>query len=162
MTQKKRPPKKPSTTVAKKTQKPNVQKIAETLETEFNKTMKLVPLPDGSIVYKEYIVKENKQGRWDILKKNALGNQGEFNLKSCALVAAKALSTVHMDQYNEIKMLDSRYWTSYNTTLHCKNVMPKIKDFDHYLIMLNKLEHNEWLAENCKSEISKRFQWSFV
>jgi len=162
MTQKKRQPKKLFKSVARPAQKPNVQKIAETLETEFNNTMKLVPLPDGSIVYKDYVVKENKHGRWAILKKNTLGNQGEFNLKSCALIAAKALSTVHLAQYNEIKMLDSRYWSSYNTTQFCRIAMPKIKDFDHYLIMLNKLEHNEWLAENCKAEISKRFQWSFV
>jgi hypothetical protein len=162
MTQKKRPFKKHNKPVVKPAQKPNVQKIAETFEADFNKTMQLVPLPDGSIVYKDYVVKENKQGRWVVTRKTAIGVQGEFNLRSSALIAAKSLHRVQLDQYNEIKMLDTRYWNSYNTIQVCRKIIPGIKDFDHYMIMLNKLEHNTWLADNCKAEISKRFRWSFV
>jgi hypothetical protein len=142
MTQKKRQFKKPNKPVAKPAHKPNVQKIAESFEADFNKTMQLVPLPDGSIVYKDYVVKENKQGRWVITRKTAIGIQGEFNLKSCALIGAKSLSRVQLDAYNEIKMLDTRYTNSYNRVQVCRKIIAGIKDFDHYMIMLNKLEHN--------------------
>jgi len=141
---------------------PNVEKLAETFEIDFKKIVPLIPLPDGSVVYKDYIAKQNKDGRWVLHKKNTLGTQGEFNLKTCALIAAKALTMVHIEKYNEIKMLDNRYWANHYTVQVCKKHLPNIKDFDHYMIMLNKYEHSMWLEEHCKEEISKMFRWSFV
>lgn len=142
--------------------KPNVDKLAETFEIDFKKIVPIIPLPDGSVVYKDFVTKQTKDGRWVLLRKNTLGTHGEFNLKTSALIAAKALSLVHIDKYNEIKMLDSRYWANHYTVQVCKKHLPNIKDLDHYMIMLNKYEHSLWLEEHCKEEISKMFRWSFV
>jgi len=158
MTLKKRQSKKQTKSAAK----PNVQKIAETFEAEFNKTMKLVPLPDGSVAYKNFIVKENKKGIWQILSKTTLDPHGEFNLKSCALIGAKALDRLDFNGFNEVKQLDNKYWSNYTTVQVCQHHIKKIKEFDRYMIMLNKLEHSTWLADIYKEEISKRFHWSFV
>lgn len=140
----------------------SVDKLAESFDIDFKKILPLIPLPDGSVVYKNYQIKENKRGRWVIYSTHALDPHGEFNLKSCALIAAKALSRVQLEKYNEIKMLDTKYWSNYYTTQVCQHHIKKIKDFEHYLIMLNKLEHSSWIADNTKSEISSIFRSSFV
>jgi len=137
-------------------------KLAETLDVNFKKIMPLIPLPDGSIAYKDFIIKENKAGRWVIFRKSSPDPQGEFNLKSSALVGAKALSNTRLHDFNEIKHLDSQYWSSQFTAQVCKYNMPKTKDYQRYLILMDKYEHNEWVAQNCKDQISKKFRWSFA
>jgi MoaA/NifB/PqqE/SkfB family radical SAM enzyme len=139
-----------------------INKLAETLDINFKKIMPLIPLPDGSIAYKDFIVKENAAGRWVLYRKTSWDAQGEFNLKSSALIAAKALSSIRLQDYNEIKNLDSQYWSNFFTVQVCKYNMPKTTDYNRYLILLDKLEHSEWIAENCKDQISKKFRWSFA
>jgi hypothetical protein len=140
----------------------DIGKLAEALDVNFKKIMPLIPLPDGSIAYKDFIVKENKAGRWVVYRKTSWDPQGEFNLKSSALVGAKALSNIRIHDFNEIKNLDTQYWSNYFTAQVCKYNMPKTKDYSRYLILLDKLEHSEWIAENCKEQISKKFRWSFA
>lgn len=139
-----------------------IAKLAETLDINFKKIMPLIPLPDGSIAYKDYVVKENKSGRYVLYKKSSQDVQGEFNLKSSALVGAKALSKLNLHEYNEIRYLDNQYWSNFFTAQVCKHNMPKTKDYQRYLILMDKLEHSEWTAQNCKEQISKKFRWSFA
>lgn len=159
MTQKRRPfkPK------AKPAPKPNVDKLSQSFDIDFQKILPLIPLPDGSVVYKNYIVKEASNGYWNIYsKRTGSDSHGQFNLKSCALMAAKALTQMQIDKFNSIKMLDTKYWANYQTTVVCKHHIKSAKDFERYLILLNKLEHSTWQADNCKEQISKMFRWSFV
>jgi len=142
--------------------KPNITKLADVLDIEFKKIVPLIPLPDGSVVYKNYIVKQDKQGNWLIHTKGSPTVHGQFNLKTCALIAAKALTYMQLQRYNEIKDLDNKYWSNvYRTSVYEHNIK-SAKDLDRYLILLNKLEDSRWKAGHYKEEISKLFRWSFV
>jgi len=140
-----------------------IKALAATLDVEFKNIIPLVPLPNGAVAYKEYIVKQTRTGSWGIFTKNTGPDcHGEFNLKSCALIAAKALSLVHLEKFNEVKLLDNRYWSNhYRSTVYEYNIK-RTKDYERYLILLNKLEDSKWKAQNYKEEISKLFHWSFV
>jgi len=141
----------------------DLKRLAESLDIEFKKTLSLIPLPDGSIAYKEYVVKQNATGNWCIYKKTTGADvHGTFNLKTCALIAAKALYFTHLDKYNEIRQLDSKYWSNYTSTSVYKYNMQSTKDYERYLILLNKLEDSTWKASHYKDEISRMFRWSFV
>ena len=41
--------------------KPNIAKLADVLDIEFKKIVPLIPLPDGSVVYKDYMYKKKKR-----------------------------------------------------------------------------------------------------
>jgi len=141
----------------------DVKKLADVLDIEFKKIVPLIPLPDGSVAYKDYVVKKNKAGAWCIYSKHTTNySHGEFNLQTCALVAAKALSQLQLQRYNEIKSLDNKYWSNfYRTSVYQYNIK-LAKDTDRYLILLNKLEDSTWKANHYKEEISKLFRWAFV
>jgi hypothetical protein len=147
----------------KTTSQANITKLADVLDIEFKKIVPLIPLPDGSVAYKDYIVRQDKQGTWCIYNKRT-GNDvhGQFNLRTCALIAAKALGLVQLDKYNEIKSLDNKYWSNhYRSTVYTHNIK-QTKEYERYLILLNKLEDSTWKANQYKEEISKLFRWSFV
>ena len=77
-------------------------------------------------------------------------------------MAAKAYNNTQLEKYFEIKRLDNRYWASYCDTLVYKKNIKTAKDFERYLILLNKLEHSNALSMHFKEEISRMFRWSFV
>ena len=77
-------------------------------------------------------------------------------------MAAKAYDAVQIEKYFEIKRLDNRYWANYCDTLIYKRNIKTAKEFERYLILLNKLEQSNALAEHYKDEISRMFKWSFV
>ena len=141
----------------------DLKRLAESMDIEFTKNLPLLPLPDGSVAYKDYIVKENKFGNW-VIHKRTTGNDvhGIFNLKTCALIAAKALAGTRLEKYNEIKQLDNKYWSSYYRSTVYRNNIKTAKDYDRYLILLNKLEDSTWKADHYKGEITRVFRWTFV
>lgn len=140
-----------------------IKVLAETLNIEFKNIVTLIPLPNGSVAYKDYVIKESPLGLWGIYHK-AAGQEchGEFNLKTCALIAAKAYDQVHLEKFNMIKMLDSRYWSNHYSIIVYQHNIKSAKDYERYLILLNKLEESTWKASYFKEEISKLFRWSFV
>ena len=77
-------------------------------------------------------------------------------------MAAKAYSKTQLEKYFEVKRLDNRYWASYCDTQIYSHNIKTAKDFDRYLILLNKLEDSTWKASHYKDEISKLFRWAFV
>jgi hypothetical protein len=77
-------------------------------------------------------------------------------------MAAKAYSSVNLDKFYEIKRADNLYWANYcDLQVYRKNIKTA-KEFERYLILLNKLEHTEFLTEHYKEKISMMFKWSFV
>ena len=141
----------------------DVKKLADVLDIEFKKIVPLIPLPDGSVSYKDYIVKKNKLGAWCIYSKHSSNySHGEFNLQTCALVGAKALSQMRLADFNDIKSLDNKYWNNYYRSSVYQHNIKTAKDYDRYLILLNKLEDSTWKANHYKEEISKLFRWAFV
>lgn len=150
----KKPNKKPKTKV--------VKELASDFESELKNTMPVSVRSDGSLVYKDYFIKNKKNGNWGIYSLKTRDPIDEFFLKSCALMAAKAYNSTDMEKFLEIKRVDSAYWANYCDSLVFRNNIKKVASFERYLILLNRLEHSEAQADRFKEEISRMFKWTFV
>ncbi len=77
-------------------------------------------------------------------------------------MAAKAYNSTQMAKFFEIKQIDSKYWASYSDTMIYKKNMKTAKEYERYLILLNKLEHSTELSNHFKEKISQMFKWTFA
>lgn len=139
-----------------------VKSLALHFEAEVNQNLPVTVRPDGSIVYKDYFIKTKKNGNWAVYDLKTRDEIQEFFLKTCALMAAKAYNHTQMERFIEIKRLDNQYWANYCDSMVFRNNLKKTKEFERYLILLNRMEHSEAQAANFKEEISRMFKWSFV
>lgn len=149
----------------KKQNKPK-QKVLKELAGHFEDDLKTsLPIaiqPDGSMVYKEYVIKLNANKNWGLYDRRNGASIEEYYLKTCALMAAKAYSGIKMEKFFEIKRLDNRYWANYCDTLIFKRNLKTVKEFERYCILLTRLETSEEQTKHFKEEISRMFKWSFV
>lgn len=139
-----------------------VKELADAFSDELNNKMPLAIQPDGSVVYKTFIVKKTPTGNWGL---HHFGNKDmvdEFYLKTCAIMAAKAYYNVRLEKFFEIKRLDNKYWANYSDSLVYRKNIKSAKDFEKYVILLNRLEYSEEQTEIYKTQISSMFKWSFV
>jgi hypothetical protein len=139
-----------------------IKELAKELSSELEQKLPLTVLPDGGIVYKQYLVKQTKDGNWAMYDYKSHTLIEQYFLKTCALMAAKAYNNIQLDKFHEIKRLDNCYWANYSDTQIFKQNIKLAKDFGRYLILLNKLEESEFKETHYKEEISKMFKWSFV
>jgi hypothetical protein len=150
----------------KKTQKLNSNKLEELAEdfgAIYDKKVQITVLPNGAVGYKNFIIKPGRRGAWTIFySNNLLDPVGEYNLKSCALMAAKAYNTVHINKFFEIKDIDTRYNTNYTEYLLFKQHIKVAKDLDRYIILLNKLEEADRKTQFYKDRISTMFRNTFA
>jgi hypothetical protein len=143
--------------------KPNIVKeLAEQFSHELDVKWPVHVMPNGNIVYKDYVIKELKNGNWAVYNRSSKDLIDQFFLKSCALMAAKAYNNTKLEKYFEIKRLDNSYWANYCDHLVFKKNIKTAKDFERYLILLNKLEDSDAKVKYYKEEISRMFKWSFV
>ena len=139
-----------------------VKELAGQFEAELQKTLPISIQPDGSIVYKQFLIKKNQVGNWILYNKNNKYALEEYYLKTCALMAARAYSRTDLNKFFEIKRLDDQYWTNYSDNqVYTKNIK-KAKDFSKYVILLNRMEYSQERAEHFKEQISRMFKWSFA
>jgi hypothetical protein len=136
--------------------------LATHFEEDLKKTLPIVVQPNGIAVYKNYFVKKNKLENWALHSVQSNDFVDQFFLKTCALMAAKALNSTKMAQYAEIKRLDYLYFTNFAESQTYTKNLKGATDFDRYLILLNKLENSTELAEIYKTKISTMFRWTFV
>ena len=139
-----------------------VKELATHFEAELNQKLPVSIRQDGSIVYKDYFIKCKKNGNWAVYDIKTRDEIEEFFLKTCALMAAKAYNHTQMEKFIEIKRLDNQYWANHCDSLVFRANLKKTKEFERYLILLNRMEHSEAQAANFKEEISRMFKWSFV
>ena len=139
-----------------------VKALAVQFEEELNKSLPISVQRDGSIVYKGLFIKVKKNGNWGLYNLSNRDQVGEFFLKTCALMAAKAYDRAQMERFLEIKRVDSLYWANHSDSLVFRNNIKKAVNFDKYVILLNKLEESELQTEHFKEEISRMFKWSFA
>jgi hypothetical protein len=130
------------------------------LTEEFKKNTPLAVLPDKSIVYKKYKIKQNKKGLW------ALGYLGgdaidEFRIKTTALLAAKFYDQTNLKRYNEVKVLDIHYWNNSNDALFFKYRCNNAKDLDRRDLFLWRWEQVDNRAKRYKDEITTMFKANF-
>lgn len=139
-----------------------IKELAKELTSELEQKLPLTVLPNGGIVYKQYLVKQTKEGNWAVYNYKDRNLIEQYFLKTCALMAAKAYNNVQLDRFHDIKRLDNCYWASHCDTQVFKHNIKITKDFNRYLILLNKLEESALKETHYKEEISKMFKWSFV
>lgn len=139
-----------------------VKELAEQFDSEMSKALQVTVLPNGDAVYKSYVIKLTSLGTWGVYRYKGSELLDQYFLKSCALMAAKAHNSTHLDKYFEIKRLDNCYWANYSDNLIYKKNIKTAKELDRYIVLLNKLEDSEHKANHYKEEISRMFKWSFV
>lgn len=135
------------------------KKLESFLEEELKK-IPLVVLPDKSIVYKNYKIRQNKLGFW-VLKHINGDFIDQFRIKTTASLAAKFYDQTNFKRYNEIKLLDSQYWNSSTDATIFKHKYENTKDLDKRDIFMWRWEVTKGRAERYKSEISAIFKSNF-
>ena len=140
--------------------KNNIKELASYFDKDLQATLPVSILPDGGLLYKNFLVKQLKNKNWGVynLENNDLKNQ--YYLKSCALMAAKAFHHLQFNRCSEIKSLDDRYWSCYSDTLFFKNNIAKTTD-DKYEILLSRLEESNFQSELQKYRIYRLFKCTF-
>jgi uncharacterized membrane protein len=142
--------------------KTSIKDLAEQLSHEFDIRLPVNVLPNGDIVYKEYIIKKIVTGNWGVFDLRHRELKDQFYLKTCALMAAKAYNSININKYNEIKQLDSQYWASHTDLQVYKKNIKTAKEFERFVILLNKLEETDIKHQHLRDKISTMFKWSFV
>jgi hypothetical protein len=146
----------------RKLNKQKISELAEQFKEELDRKLPVTVLPDGGIVYKNYVVKKSSTNQWSLYNYKNSELIETFFLKTCALMAAKAYSGTRLERFGEIKRLDSGYWSSYTDKLVFQHNIKTAKEFERYLILLNRLEESQLREQQFKEEISRMFKWSFV
>jgi hypothetical protein len=147
----------------KSNKKQVVKELAEHFQNEFDRKLPITMLPNGGgMIYKDFLVKQSSNGNWGMYNYKNQTLIEQYFLKTCALMAAKAYSTTSLDKFFEIKRLDNNYWSNYCDNQVYRNNIKTAKEFDRYVILLNKLEDSEYKTQHYKEEISRMFKWSFV
>jgi len=143
--------------------KPKLAELAGQFDIEFKKHVQVTLLKNGAVGYKDFVIKQNTNENWCIFHiRNLQDSIGEFKLKTCALLAAKAYSTTSINHFIEIQDLDNRYWASHSDMLVYKRIIKKQVPLDRYIILLNKLEDSEVKERELKRKITSLFHMSFA
>lgn len=140
--------------------KKQAEKLERFLDDEFKSKIPLIVLPDKSLIYKRFKIKQGKLGGWDL--HHISGDKiDHFNLKATAVLAAKHYYCNQFQVYNKIKHLDTGYWTnSIDTTVFKKRYL-EAKTLEKQDIYLSRWELTRLRSENYKNEIASMFKNSF-
>jgi hypothetical protein len=145
----------------------NKRKIAEKLEhfleEEFTKNIPVAVLADKTVVYKNYKIKKTNDGMFSLaFGGRAFETIDKFNLKACALLAAKKHDRCHLAGYNEVVDLDRKYWNNFTDTKYYEARMKTSKDLERYCILSSRLDLSRSRALEYKNKIQGMFKMSFV
>lgn len=144
-----------------KTSNKTIKELAQYFDQELQTKLPVTILPNGDLMYKNYLVKQLSNQNWGVFNILNKDLREQYHLKSCALMAAKAYNHRQLDKCSEIKSLDNSYWANHSNVLVYKNIINKIDD-DQYPIMLTRLEESDFRANRDKHKISKLFKHTFV
>lgn len=143
----------------------NFKRYAQKLETflndEFKKNLPVVQLPNGTLIYNHFRVKKNKSNVWSLQKTNLSSPIEVFNLKVCALLAAKFYEKNNINKLNEVKRLDQLYQHSLNDAIIFKHRFKTSKDAVRRDIALWRWEITNSRAKDTKSKIAYMFRLTF-
>lgn len=140
--------------------KKQAEKLEKYLKEEFSKELPVALMPDGSIVYKNYRIKQTKSKNWNLYRVG--GNLVDtFNLKACALMAAKLYSINQLSSYNEVKGLDNSYQKNALDAAIFKHRYQTASDPVRKDVVLWRWELSNARAENFKLRISQKFKTMF-
>jgi hypothetical protein len=140
--------------------KRQAKQLESFLEDEFKKKIPILVLPDKSLVYKRYKIKQNKNGNWDLSYIDG-DKIAEFRIKTTATLAAKFYDQTNFKRYNEVQQLDTHYWNNNNDAVFFKYRYEHAKDIEKRDIFMWRWEQADHRAKRCKEEISSMFKSNF-
>lgn len=140
--------------------KRQAKQLESFLEDEFKKKIPIAVLPDKSLVYKRYKIKQNKQGLWVM---SLAGGEAidRFRIKTTAALAAKFYDQTNFTRYNEVKILDTQYWNNSNDSVFFKYKYENTKDLDKRDIFMWRWEQAHARSKHYKEKISAMFTANF-
>jgi hypothetical protein len=155
------------TTSHKKKTKPKanpklIKELVTHFEADLAKSLPIAIQSNGDIVYKNYFVRKLPNQNWGMFRLSTHDLIEEFYLRTSALLGARYHNVTNIEGMLKVKRLDNRYWSNYSDSLVFEHNIKRAKDFDRYLVLLDKLEYSRQHAEHYKEEISRMFKWSFV
>lgn len=127
---------------------------------EFSKKPPIALLKNGSIAYKEFILKPTKDGNWELMRANE-STLDVFRLKTSALVAAFFRKRENFKMYFEIRNLDQCYARNkVNAELLKQRSINATDSFNQDLFTARYYEAKR-AAKQAKSKITKQFRTLF-
>ncbi len=130
------------------------------LEDELSRKPPIVLLPNGSIAFSNFIIKKNNQEKWTIRRQGGYVLDF-FNVKACALTAAKFYNSNNFKSYNELKILDNLYSKNNTDALFFKHKYQTTKDTELKDIFVARYIEAKDKATYAKSEIINKFNTLF-
>jgi hypothetical protein len=146
----------------KKQQTKIIKEFAGYFDQELQTTLPISVLPDGSLLYKDFLVKQLDNTYWGVYNILSKDFVNEYFLKSCALIAAKDYNNRHYEKYQSVKLLDSKYAAVTNDATVFKNNIELVTDDEKYHILLTRLEESNALSQYYKQVILRLFRQSFI
>jgi len=145
-----------------KNKEQKARQIEEFVEAELDKALPVTVLQDSSIIYKKYRIKQAKTGRYN-LHFAGLDNRviASFNLKICALIAAKRHDKCQLTQFQEVKDLDSKYWSNFTDAKHYQTRLKIVVDGEKFDILSSRLDLVQDRAREYKKKIIAMFRYAF-
>lgn len=141
----------------------NFNKQAKTLETFLNDDLArigtLLVLKDKSVVYKNYRVKRNKNGEWSINKNGS--TLGVFNIKACAVIAAKLFDNNRIAELAGLRLLDSQIYNSTEDEYFYKQKLKSETDEFKLELFLSRWDLSHARARSFKKKLSTLFNSTF-
>lgn len=130
------------------------------LDKEFSEMFPLTIVNDDMILYKNFKIKLNDAGHWDLYRLNG-DVIHTFKLKSVAIMAAKYYAALKFKQIEEIKVLDFEYWSSSVDVSYYKHRLIGISDNFVKDVMISRLSSASDKKKRMKNEIIKRLNVDF-
>lgn len=140
--------------------KKQARKLESFLDEELRKNVPLVVLEDKTILYKRFKISQNKFNMWNLSHLNG-DLIDTFKLKTSAILAAKHYSTDRFNEYNEIKILDSLYWTNSTDSDIFKQRYYESKDLEKKELYLCRWDLTRARTNHYRKEISSKFSRAF-
>jgi hypothetical protein len=138
------------------------KKLAKIYEEE-KVALPLVPLSNGAVAYKNYVIKQDNKGRWVVYLVNGkhLDFIDSFNLKSSACMAAKHYGNNNIMGAKEVHSIDSGYWYNHIDSEIFKHRFKTAKDPEKRDLFLWRWEITNQRAKFYRGKITTAFTHAF-
>lgn len=139
-----------------------IKEFANYFDQELQTTLPLSVMPDGSLVYKNFLVKQLDNMNWGMYNIDSKDLINQYYLKSSALIASKAYNHRQYEKYYEINDLDKKYAVLSNDKIIFKHNIDLVTDADKYEILLTKLEESTVQFQFYQHLILRLFRQTFI
>jgi hypothetical protein len=137
------------------------ERLERFLEEEFTKKLPILVLPDKSIIYKQFKIKENKHKIWDLRWAKTGDKLDSFYTKTSALLAAKFYLTSNHTRYNEVKHLDLTYWNNSVDASFFKYRLNTARDFNQKDLFFCRYDLAKERSKVAQGKITQMFKYNF-